>query len=128
MSNSPSNFMRRQRIRGVLARAAEHLPKHVLNDVDSLIFDLYEAIKNFSAQEGGIPAGLRRIDLEDQTGRIIPIESLEVGESMLIESSRITGLRQKIYRLRGNIQSWHHKMRFETKKLKSGHHRVTRVE
>lgn len=127
MPQNPAQFMRRQRIRSVLLRAAPHLPKDILEDIDKLLVDLYEQIKTFAAQEGGIPAGARRIDLENITARMIPIEELEVGESMLIESKRIAGVRQKIFRLRCNLTSYHHLMRFETKKLKGGHHRITRV-
>jgi hypothetical protein len=119
---------RKLRIRRVLQLAWEHCPESVVKELDELLAEMYNVAKLACApSEAEVKKmGPQRTDLEDLSK--VPIEFLKVGEWMMVPSHRIHSVRQKIWRIRNEGIGGYAGGDWETKKLKGGYHRVTRLE
>lgn len=115
---------RRQRIHRVLTLLAEYIPKKMLEEVDTLLQEMYKELSAASQHFSGIPDVDRREDLE--AAKAFSFQDLDVGECVLVDSPRVAAARQHIWRLRHEFGGKFKHMRFETKKMQFQKHRVTR--
>lgn len=117
---------RRQRIHRVLSLLSDYIPKKMLEEIDTLLMEMYKELSNASQHIAGISVDDRRDDLE--SNRVFSLQELDVGECILIDSPRVAAARQHIWRLRHEFGGKFKHMHFETKKMPFQKHRVTRTQ
>lgn len=115
---------RRQRIHRVLTVLADYIPKKLLEELDTLLMEMYKELSFASQHIAGVKEADRRDDLE--AVKTFSFQDLDVGECVLIDSPRVTAARQHIWRLRHEFGGRFKHMHFETKKMPFQKHRVTR--
>lgn len=101
------------RIRAVLLDVVDYLPTSAFNTLDVLLTDLVRAVR----EQPATTIVLRREDIEAMVlaDRGIPIELLNVGESIYINRYKAGCVRQKIHNLRKLPDPVRSAMCFETK-------------
>lgn len=115
----------KMRIRAVLLDVVDHLPASAFNALDLLLTDLVRAVR----EQPATTIVLRREDIEEMilADRGIPIELLNVGESIYLNRYKAGCVRQKIYNLRKMPENVRSSMRFETKTVVHGGEKVLRI-
>jgi len=113
------------RIRAVLLDVVDYLPTPAFNALDVLLTDLVRAVR----EQPATTIVLRREDIEAMVlaDRGIPIELLNVGESIYINRYKAGCVRQKIHNLRKLPDPVRNTMCFETKTVTKDGVKVLRI-